>query len=229
MKALARTLQQFAIGGVLGFLGAMIILGNFAIDLSQYTNEIVIFLFASIVVFLIATTISFRQVKKLNAMDFEGEEEDKVDVLKYRKGADQSILIYTSTIIAILTLSIGIIMSLHIAYTIISIVLIIVSYSFTAYMMHLMRVSYPERNLPKLSDPDYTEKLLAASDDGERHVMLNGLYKAYHLLPVALIIAIIFSVLYSILTEHNQLFSVIAMSIVLIIVQGKYFLAIRNK
>lgn len=37
---------------------------------------------------------------------------------------------------------------------------------------------YPEGNLLKITEEKYAEKLLAKSDEGEKHVMLHGLYKS---------------------------------------------------
>ncbi|WP_062049848.1 DUF3169 family protein [Bacillus sp. JCM 19034] len=229
MKTLARTSVQFIIGGIFGFLAVSMMFWGFSFDLAEYTNVIVISLYVLIGICLLLTMILFQQMKTLNAKNVEGEEEDEIDIIKYRKVADQSLLIYLSFTLAILSSAIVLIMSLPLAYIIISIILIIISSSFMTYMIDLVRKSYPERNMPKLSDPDYGKKLLEAADDGEKHVMLMGFYKAYNLLPTLLIIAITLSVIYSILTGQNQLFSIVGMSVVLLIVQGSYVLTIRKK
>jgi len=60
---------------------------------------------------------------------------------------------------------------------------------------------------------EYEEKLLAISDEGEKHVMLIGFYKSYNLMSVALLIAIVLTTFYSISTDHSQLFSIKVMSL----------------
>ena len=83
--------------------------------------------------------------------------------------------------------------------------------------------------MPKVSGKNYADKVLAISDEGERHVMLIGLYKSYYFVTFALVIAIILTTLYSVSSGNSQLFSIIIMSIVLLLTHGRYGLAIRNK
>ncbi|MCQ6560951.1 hypothetical protein [Paenibacillus mendelii] len=59
--------------------------------------------------------------------------------------------------------------------------------------------------------------------------MLNGLYKSYHLLSAAIIIGIAAATFYSLITDDSQLFSIIVMCMILLVVNGRYLLTIRNK
>src|SRR5690606_41275333 len=49
----------------------------------------------------------------------------------------------------------------------------------TLFRSGLMKNMYPERDLPSITDKKYAEKLLNVSDDGEKHIMLGGLYKTH--------------------------------------------------
>jgi len=96
-------------------------------------------------------------------------------------------------------------------------------------MPHLMQLVYPERNMiPSTSKPD-AESVLNIADDGEKHVILDGLFKSQNLLNFGLIFAIALSVTYSIISDDTQIFSIILMSAVLLAVNVKYQLVVRNK
>src|SRR5699024_3996374 len=111
----------------------------------------------------------------------------------------------------------------------IGIIMVMAGYWFSIFFIRLARTVYPERNLPKCSDPNYAENPLDAAEYGEKYVSLLGLYKSYNLLNVILIFAIIGSTGYSIATAKSQMFSIVLMSIALLLVHGRYLLAIRNK
>ncbi|MGM7721517.1 DUF3169 family protein [Metabacillus sp. Hm71] len=220
---------QLIISGAVGFIVAILLLNYFTFDFSNYADTIVISILVMIFILLGLSVFLYRQIKKLNHTQFTGDEEDEADVLMYKKFMDYSFFVQVSNTLSILALCITVITSQKLVFTIIAVVTLILSYILTALMTSLMQLVYPERNLPSISEPNYSEKLLDISDEGEKHVMLIGLYKAYQLLSVALIFAIVLSTLYSLSTGNSQLFSIIIMSIVLLLVNGKYCLSVRNK
>ena len=224
-----KTVTQLLIYGVIGFLVVTLMLNNFTIDFFKYADAIVFALFFIIFILLVVSFKLYWQVKKLHNTEVDGDEEDEVDLLIYKKFADYSFFVQSSIVLSVLVLCTTVITSQSIYLTIIAFVTMILSYLFTIYMTNLIRLIYPERKIPNLSDSKYEEKLLEIADEGERHVMLIGFYKSYHLMNLALFIAIVLATMYSISTDHSQLFSIIAMSSVLIIVNGKYCFSIRNK
>jgi len=224
-----KTVIQILISAVIGFIVATLMLNNFTLDLFKYTDAIVVIILFINVLLLGVSFKIYWQVKKLHNTEANGDEEDEVDLLIYKKFADHSFLIHSSIVLSVLVLCTTLITSQSIYLTIIAIVTMILSYLFTLYMTNLIRLIYPERNIPKISDSKYEEKLLEVSDEGERHVMLIGFYKSYNLMNFVLFIAIVLSTFYSITTNHSQLFSIILIGIVLIIVNGKYCFSVRNK
>jgi len=224
-----KTVIQVLLCAVIGFVVATLMLNNFTLDFMKYADVIVIALIAMILILLGVSFKLYWEVKKLHNTEVMGDEEDEVDLLIYKKFADYSFFVQSSIVLSVLVLCTTVITSQSIFLTIISIVTIILSYMFTIFMTNLIQLVYPERNIPKISDSKYEEKLLEISDEGEKHVMLIGFYKSYSLMNVVLLIGIVLSTFYSISTDHSQLFSIIVMSSVLIIVNGKYCFSIRNK
>src|SRR5690606_393060 len=109
-----------------------------------------------------------RQINRLNSRTFEGKEEDEVETLKYRKFSNYSLFIQSSTVISVLGVSIVLSTTMNIFLIVIGMLFIFIGYYLQVFMIKLMQKVYPDRNLPSLSDPQYTEKLLELSDEGER-------------------------------------------------------------
>nr|WP_106783171.1 DUF3169 family protein [Lysinibacillus timonensis] len=224
-----KILFQLLIGALIGFLVSYVALNNLAFDLSQYSEMIVIGILVAILVLLILCIVLYTQIKKLYSSEVFGDEEDEVDAVMYKKFSDFTLFGQSSIVLSLLVLCISVIMEIQIVYVVLGMVSLIASYLLTLLSVNLMRFIYPERNLPPLSEKKYGEKLLAIADDGERHVMLIGLYKSYNFVSIALVIAILFATFYSVSSGNSQLFSIIVMSIVLLCTHGKYCIAIRNK
>lgn len=224
-----KTVIQVLLCAVIGFVVAILMLNNVTIDLMDYAEVIVITLIGIIIIILGISLKLYWEVKKLHNTDAKGDEEDEVDLLIYKKFADYSFLVQSSIVLSVLVLCTTVVTLQSVVLTLIAIATIIVGYLFTIFMNNLLQLVYPERNIPNFSDSKYAEKLLKILDEGEKHVMLIGFYKSYNLLNVGLLIGIVLSTFYSISTDQSQLFSIIVMSLVLIIVNGKYCFSIRNK
>jgi len=214
---------------LLGFVSVLLLLNLDYINFADYAFASVVVLLAIGIALLAVSLLLYRQIKKLDQIQFKGDAEDEADIKKYKKFTDYSLLVQISLTLFILALCIAIVSSQNYVLAIVAGVFIMISYLFSAFMIQLMQSVYPERNLPNASDPKLSEKLLLLSDEGERHVMLTGLHKAYSMVTGALVIAIAAATVYSVVSEHSQIFSIIAMCVVLMLVNGTYSLSIRNK
>ncbi|MEL5938052.1 DUF3169 family protein, partial [Tetragenococcus halophilus] len=110
-----------------------------------------------------------------------------------------------------------------------SFIVYIVSIIFLTRTTKLINKLYPERNLPQPSDKNYTDKLLLASDEGERHIMTTALYKTFSLTQVGIFVGILLLIAYSMLTGESQIFSIIILGILMIITNTKYYSEIKEK
>lgn len=225
---------KFLIGAVVGFAVTYgILFGkdhfNLNIDFHPYAKNIAIFLL--VVVFgLCAFSLQFRtQIKLLSKQTFAGEEEDRVDELKNKKFSDFTYFTAAGATISLFIICMVLIMDLPNAILIAALVGLIVSIILSFSNTSLMKLVYPDREMPSTSDPDYAEKLINMSDEGERHIILHGLYKAFNSANFYMVGAIILALFYSIASGSNQIFSIALMTIILLIINGKYILSIRNK
>ncbi|MGN1402280.1 MAG: DUF3169 family protein [Bacillus sp. (in: firmicutes)] len=224
-----RVLLSLLGGGIVGFAAAYGILNFFALDFSGYTEPFMLLLLIAIAGMVGWGLMIRSQILKWGTTVYEGEKEDEMNQLVYTKLADFSLFINTAIVLSLLSLSITAVAGLPVPYAAISIILIAICYLLSANMGRLMKCLYPNRQIPEPGEPDFPTKLLAAADEGEKHIMLQGLYKSNNLLNLMMILAIITAIFYSVSTEQSQLFSIVLMCFVLILVNGKYFLSIRNK
>src|SRR5699024_226440 len=223
------TLKQFG----LGFLFSIVIITVFkmmqGIDFAQYIEGIIWGIYAVTFLLWIAGIVIRTKIISLNNLQVAGEQEDEVDAHKYRKFSDMSLSLQISSTLAIVGMSMSLMLASAIYLVFVGVVMTFASYILVIWIMNIVQKMYPERNLPKITKENYAEQLLAKSDEGEKHIMLQGLYKSYHLVNILLVLGMIATAIYSMVTEESQLFAIILMGIILIAVNSRYMLAVRNK
>lgn len=181
-------------------------------------------------VILTALGISgFFQLKSRASKRDENTDEDTLDEYMYRKYADNSLCIQTGLVLSILVMGIGIIQETEAWIFTAAGITMIAALLFLFLLPTLLPVMYPERDLPSSSDANFADKLLQASDDGERHVMLEGLYKTFNTMNAALFLGLILLMMYSISTDDHQIFGMIVIASVLVISNVKYVTSIRDR
>src|SRR5699024_6286197 len=115
----------------------------------------------------------------------------------------------TALVMSLVALAIQILNAEIIWLIITSGVIFIITVIFSFFVGGIINSLYPERNLLNPSDKDYADKLCEASDDGEIHVMAKALYRSTQLTMTLLFISTLAMILYSIITEDSQVFSII--------------------
>ncbi|ARD49485.1 DUF3169 family protein [Sporosarcina sp. P33] len=188
-----------------------------------------IVLLAITVILLIFSTVSMVQMKKKSQLDLTGDKEDERDVWQYKRFSDVSLCTAAALVLSILAAAVAIITVQPAWILIISGVAFMVSALLSVFSSGLVNSLYPERNLPSPSDKNYAEKLLAASDEGEQFVMLQGLYKTFSTMNLTLLMALLVFIGYSVITGDSQLFSIFVIGLVLIGTNAQYLITIRNK
>lgn len=225
-----KTWIKVIFSAIAGFFSSILILKGFKINFDPYADAFLISIFLIIVIVMGIIFGLYKQLISLKNKEVFGDEEDEVDMQIYKKLSDYSLLTFSNFILSLLALCITLIINKEIVIIVLSLITVIISCILMSRMMSLYKLTQPHRPIiPSSSDKDYGNALLSVADDGEKHVMLIGFYKSYHLFCTALLLAIMFATFYSISSGNSQLFSIIAMSIVLVLANGKYYLSIRNK
>ncbi|VDG97781.1 DUF3169 family protein [Sporosarcina sp. ZBG7A] len=218
------------LGAVVGFV-VMYMTLSFQMDFDFYTIafQVNVILTALTIVLLLYIGLSILQMRKKSDANVSDDEEDERDIWLYKKFSDTNMLVMATIIIGIVATSISLITGQPTWLELISTVTVIIAFILSISVSSLVNKFYPDRNLPSVSEKDYAKKLLAASDEGERHVMLEGLYRSFNLLNGTLILALFLLAVYSIGTGVSQLFSIFVIAIILLGANAKYFLLIRKK
>lgn len=223
--------MRFIIGGVVGFGSAYAILHFRDMNMSEY-----IFVYVALAVvagLLIWSVSSYREVKRIYHTTYTGEEEDEADQRKYQKSSDFTVAFHSAIVLAMITVAVTLIQKTSIALIIAAMIVLVASLIVGSFMNKISEYLYPDRELPKAdsekSGDEYLDAMLEMADEGERFIILQGLYKSHNLLNILLIGGIILATTYSVFGESSQLFSIIMMGVVLIAGNVKYQRSIRNK
>ncbi|RAS76569.1 DUF3169 family protein [Priestia endophytica] len=191
------------------------------------SKENVMYALLALNVVLIGVVIfQFIKMKNLPVCSLNEEQEDEIEVKKYRLFADMTVCSNVSITLSILALGLGFIwfrdsnpwLALNAFF------LIIGSVVAAGLAFSSGKKVYPDREPPSTS-----EDMLDVLDDGEKFVVLEGLHKAYQLLIPFLYMCIMTSVFYTAVSGHSQIFSIVLMTIILIAVQMTYGIVVRNR
>lgn len=216
------------------FLGGLII-GMFILNfdalsgLESFVPALSITGLAAAVIITTFGISGFFQLRKRASSRNSNTDEDALDQYMYRKYADISLSIQTGLVLSILIMGVAIIQQTDPWIYLAAGVTMVAALLFLFLLPTLLPVMYPERDLPASTDSNFADKLLAASDEGERHVMLEGLYKTFNTMNATLFIGLILLMMYSISTGDNQIFGMVIIAAILIISNVKYVLSIRDK
>lgn len=156
-------------------------------------------------------------------------DEDAYDKYRYNKYNELTIYGTTAFILSLISLGILVIVYSSILLVSISLIIYVVSMIFMSRVSGLPSKLYPERQLPRPGDKNYADKLLAASDEGERHIMMTAFYKTATVTQVSMFIGVLVLIAYSLLTGESQIFSILVLGIIMIIISLKYSTEIKEK
>ncbi len=224
-----KVLKQLVIGGVIGAGIAIVVIISPFIHFSTIVNELLIGLLIFIALLWLIGLILLQKTKRLSKLDVTGDEEDEIEAKKYTISSDFMLLFQASTFISLFVTSISIIEANSVVLIFLGIGSIIASYVFIVVSLNQVKSLYSEREIPNAMDPEYPDKLLQMADEGERHVILQGLYKTFGLFNIAIVLGIIAATMYSMFVDQSQFFSIALMCIILLIVNGGYYTTIRKK
>lgn len=225
----------FLIGGVIGLFSSYLI-DNVQINgllawISDVKVAIIYGLLSIVIILLITTTFLLTQILKLNKQKYSGEEEDVVEIIKYKKSSDYSMLVSVNLVIALLSFSFSLLIDVEDFDFVISIgspLILIIAVISSLTPFWLAKKIEPNRNMPSVFEKDAAKKLIKIMDEDEKHVTFQGLYKAYNFLAGLLFIGILVATLYSNISGQSQAFSISLMAITLLTSHVMYYTTIRK-
>ncbi|ASI35366.1 MULTISPECIES: DUF3169 family protein [unclassified Exiguobacterium] len=231
MKKTLQMIVRILVGGTIGFFVMYWIMNSplEGLAFSHYSFIVNGLLLVILVGLLLFSLIRYRQIQRLLNQSLTGDAEDVADQQMYRWFSDGTLSLNLTLPISLALVSVNLVLDQQLPLVVIGTTLIVVGLVGSIHFQTLVQQMYPERNLPDVSETDYGMKLLAASDDGEKHIMLEGLYKTHSVVNMMLIVGIILLLFYSLLTSTSQLFSIFVITLILIVSNTKYYFSIRNR
>lgn len=225
-----KTVYKMLLGALLGFLGAYCLLAaEFEMTLLDIAFEATLVISGLTILLIIYCFSGISRMKKRVSLSVSGDEEDELEVKQYRTFTDLTLANTVSTIFSIVAIGIAIVTEQPLWLILVNAALFIVTVICSYISISVLKLVYPNRNLPSPSDKDYSKKLLAISDEGEKHVMLGGLFHTYQMMNILLTSTMFILIVYSLGANHSQLFSIMVIGLVLIILNANYVLKIRNR
>ncbi len=233
-KAIGKLMLGAMVGAAFGYmvmyftlntsLGSSISWGS--LNLSFQIMILLLVISSSLIIFNAVTCVN---IIKKSKRQVTGDEEDELAELQNKRYGDgmlaANIAMYTS--IGMLAL-VGITDQPN-AFIFISLGLVLVSLSMMFITAELAKVVDPNRDYPSVNDKEYADKLMEMSDDGERHIMLQGLYKAFTSINMLLFFAVLALIAYSVISGVSQLVGIFLILLILIFTNAQYMLSIRKK
>ncbi|MBW4853846.1 DUF3169 family protein [Bacillus safensis] len=225
-----KTVYKMLLGALLGFLGAYCLLAaEFEMTLLDIAFEATLVISGVTILLIVYCFSGISRMKKRVSLSVSGDEEDELEAKQYRTFTDSTLANTVSTILSIIAIGITIVTEQPLWLILVNAALFIVTIFSSYAAISVLTLVYPNRNLPNPSDKDYSKKLLAISDEGEKHVMLGGLFHTYQMMNILLTGAMFILIVYSLGANHSQLFSILVIGVVLIILNANYVLRIRNR
>ncbi|WP_342491198.1 DUF3169 family protein [Bacillus sp. FSL R5-0422] len=225
-----KTVYKMLLGALLGFLGAYCLLAaEFEMTLLDVAFEATLVISGLTIVLIVYCFSGISRMKKRVSFSVSGDEEDELEAKQYRTFTDSTLANTVSTILSIIAIGMAIVTELPIWLILVNVALFIITIISSYVALSVLKLVYPNRNLPSPTDKDYNKKLLAISDEGEKHVMLGGLFHTYQMMNILLTGAMFILIVYSLGANHSQLFSIIVIGIVLILLNANYMFKIRNR
>ncbi|WP_240510191.1 DUF3169 family protein [Virgibacillus profundi] len=86
----------------------------------------------------------------------------------------------------------------------------------------IVSITNPNFKFPDPQSKNYEQEYFNQFDDGEKYVMLKGLYGLYSLVTLCLVLLAFALMFYSIFTDNSQLVSIIGIGILLLLIQVRY-------
>lgn len=217
-----------------GFVGFVLAYGLMHIRDMNRSDDIFAYILILVTIGLLIWSIRlYAEVRRIYHTIYTGIEEDQADQRKYQKSSDFSIAVHSAMVLSMITVAVTLTQQSSTYLIIASIVVLIGSLLVGGCTNKVLTYVYPDREMPKvedaISEDEYLDAMLDTADEGEKFIILQGLYKSHHLMNILLIVGIILATTYSALGEGSQLFSIFAMGAVLIGGNIKYQRAIRNK
>ena len=217
-------------GAVAGFVLMYVLLGfQLDVNIAFMPFEWMMMFMVLSILLLVFSLFGYTNIRAEAKKALSGEEEDKRDERQSKRYSDITLATNIAMYFSLAMLALVAVTPQHNVFIFISLALILISFTCNMMYSELLKMIHPHRSFPSVNDKHYAKKLMEMSDEGERHVMLQGIYKAFTSINSLLFFAVLALIGYSVISGVSQLFGIFCIITILIIINAQYMLNIRNK
>lgn len=227
-----KAIIQIIAASLWGFVVMYLVLRTgfgFSIPLSAWSFEITLVLLGMTIILMLTSLVIYLKIHREMKKQVTGEEEDEREAKAYNYFNNLILTNIASIYLSVASLAIGIITNQSVILVNISLVLVFLGMILSAVFMEVKKKIHPHRGLPSIGDRRYAKKIFEVSDEGERHIMLQGLYYTFSNMNVLLLVGVFILIIYSIISGVSQLFGILLILGILLITNMQYMIKIRNK
>lgn len=153
-----KTIYKMLLGALLGFLGAYCLLAaEFEMTLLDVAFEATLVISGLTIVLIVYCFSGISRMKKRVSLSVSGDEEDELEVKQYRTFTDLTLANTVSTILSIIAIGMAIVTEQPIWLIFVNVALFIVTIISSYVAISVLKLVYPNRNLPSPSDKDYSK------------------------------------------------------------------------
>ncbi|WP_240758502.1 DUF3169 family protein [Lysinibacillus sp. SGAir0095] len=191
----------------------------------QVMEENLLYIVNLVIVFcLILARYKINNAVRGSLLEVESENEDDHHLELERRAYSAAVYIQVAFSLATVATLVGFILLRESQPDIVGVsaVLMVVSFFNLFPSDKIIKITNPTFTLPDPKSKNYQQEYFDQFDDGEKYVMLKGLYKIYSLVTWGLFILAIALMYYSVFSGNSQIISIIGIGIFFMLVQVSF-------
>lgn len=193
-------------------------------------DENLLFIVDLLVIFcLMLARFKINKAVQKSKIEVEVEKEDKHLVETERTVYSAAVYIHVAFSLATIATLVGFILLRESQPDIVLVSFLLMAVSFFSLFPNenIIHITNPTFRMPDSKSKNYQQEYFDQFDDGEKYVMLKGLYKTYSLVTWGLIILAFVLMYYSVFTGNSQVISIIGVGLLFMLVQISFTQSIK--
>ncbi|MFC7688218.1 DUF3169 family protein [Ureibacillus sp. GCM10028918] len=191
----------------------------------QLLEENILFTVNLLIVFcLIMARFKINKAIRGSLLEVKSEDEDDHQVELERKAYSATVYIQVAFSLATVATLVGFILLRDSQPSIVLVSFILMAISFLSLFPSdkITKITNPTFKMPDPASKNYQQEYFDQFDDGEKYVMLKGLYKIYSFVSWGLFILAFALMYYSVFSGNSQIISIIGIGILFMFIQVSF-------
>ncbi|KGR75782.1 DUF3169 family protein [Ureibacillus sinduriensis] len=178
----------------------------------------------SVILCLMLARLNINKAVRGSKIEVEIEKEDEHLAEMERKAYSAAIYIQVAFSLATIATLVGFILLRESQPKIVLVSFLLMAVSFFSLFPNenIIKITNPTFKMPHPKSKNYQQQYFDQFDDGEKYVMLKGLYKIYSLITWGLIILAFILMYYSVFSGNSQIMSIIGIGLLFMLVQVSF-------